>query len=248
MQANTIKLIISLNKTILGDWLVKKFLLIAVAMMSIGVLSACGNSSASSSSNTSKSTSSHDSNYYYNQEKDSLKNLKTLVENGALSNSDAKQDFEKEQATDAKNGYASSLKWTDVSTDGDTSSSDSSSNSNIGTIGTTFKDSSDVSYTVTAITPNSPNVSLEDANSGETALEVDVTVVNNGSSVADFNATRFDAYDSQGNTLNLDSATYGNDVPDTIPPTITAKIEIFFDNSGTGPYKITLNNVVWSSQ
>ncbi|MCT0055913.1 DUF4352 domain-containing protein [Lactococcus lactis subsp. lactis] len=224
----------------------KKLSLLGIACLSILVLAACGEKSNQSSKNSSSSTSqsqsssSHDKSYYENQEKDSLKNLKTLVENGALSNDDAKKMFQKEQLDDAKHGYKSTLSWVDIN---DKSSEDTStSNLKIGNTATT---ESGNEITVTAITENA-QVELDDAKNGETALEVDLTLTNKGNDSQYFNPSDPSVFDSQSNTLNLDSATYGNDIPD-IAPGITAKIKLYYDNPGTGPYKVTYGNAVWSN-
>lgn len=127
----------------------------------------------------------------------------------------------------------------------DSNNESESSSGSVNKLGTLVTTDSGNEITVTAITENA-QVELDDAKEGETALEVDLTVTNKGSDSEYFNPSTPSVYDSENNTLNLDSATYTNDIPD-LAPGITAKIKLFYDNAGTGPYKFTYGNAVWSN-
>lgn len=224
----------------------KKCSLLGIAFFSLLVLVACGEKSNESSKSSvssisqNQSSSSHDQTYYESQEKDSLKSLKTLVENRALSNEEAKKLFEKQQLDGEKHGYQSTLSWVDITDD----SSEASSPSRL-KIGDPVTTKLGNEMTVTAIKENAP-IKLDDAKNGETALEVDLMLTNKGECVQDFNPSDLAVFDSQNDTLNLDSVTYGNDIPH-IAPGITAKIKLYYDNSGKGPYNVAYGNAVWSN-
>lgn len=86
---------------------------------------------------------------------------------------------------------------------------------------------------------------LNNPPTGTKPMVVTIKMKNTGNSAYDFNPQEFNAYDSEGNTLNFDSGTYNNTMPSSVNVGQTVSIKIFFDAKNDGPFSVTFADGTW---
>ncbi|MFC4652633.1 DUF4352 domain-containing protein [Lactococcus nasutitermitis] len=134
-----------------------------------------------------------------------------------------------------------------------TESTDESSSSTTTDTSYTFGETANFSSTtddtdieVTVISANVDTaVTLNDGEAGNKPLVVTIKIKNTGTSAYDFNIQDFNAFDADGNTLNFDSNTYENTMPDSVNAGQTVSTKAYFDATSDGPFIVTFADGTW---
>lgn len=203
----------------------KKIFTLGLSLLSLVLLTACGNSENSLEKDQSEDASGKTN---LQQTVDSLteENSKLKSENTELS--ERVETFEK-----LFEGFPSSE---EVSSDNDSTS--------YFKIGESASFTSSEKITVTEVRADD-SITLSNPKEGEHPVIVTAVVENVSNEPIDFNAQTFDLYDGNSELANFDASTYSNNIPHSIAGGKKATIVMHFSSKGNAPYSITYGPATW---
>lgn len=120
-------------------------------------------------------------------------------------------------------------------------------NDKVFNIGETVEFNNGYKVTVNSIKEDS-NHKLSDDNTGLKPIIVNITVENTTNEPVSFNSQSFSLYDKNDIITDFDSTTYSNNIPNNIAANKKAIVDIIYASKDSGPFSVSLGDVLWEEK
>lgn len=103
----------------------------------------------------------------------------------------------------------------------------------------------DSGETVTVNSIKDTSEKLDELDSDQSAVVVNVTVENTTKKAVDFSVNDFTFYDDENDSEELDAKSFEKDIPDKIEPGKKVTLDLYYDVDATGYYAVTYGDNSW---